>query len=243
MNDNSPLSWLELISIVASFVSVIIGIFAIWLSVVFYRFSNESSTHAKDSADKISSSVTRLESLFDKLYSDTFTIMRDTVTDMRKHAWGDTSNGPASQPVEVQHLIDEKVTNIQEQVQREIANIISRQSSTDAKVLELGGQLQDVVARAITESSQVDIEARQEIIEQGIISIVSNAGALQAYAITGALEKMRSIPPPETIQAIRKLVREGRLEANSSRLDAGTTISLPVLRPVSSGGGGPVNSQ
>ena len=74
-------------SLIASIVSLIIGGFAIWLSVTFYRMSNKISEDTKGAAKGISASVRRLESLFDSLYSDTFSMMKDTVSDMRKHIW------------------------------------------------------------------------------------------------------------------------------------------------------------
>lgn len=81
----------ELVGFIASIASLILAIGAIWLSIVFFKMSNEASKATTEAAKGIDASVKRLENLFDKLYSDTFTMMKDTVSDMRKHIWNKPS--------------------------------------------------------------------------------------------------------------------------------------------------------
>ena len=82
-----PVSWLEILSIVSSLVSLIIGGLAIWLAVKFYEISTKSSEKLEQASNNIDSTTKRLETLFDKLYADTFAMVKDTVSDMRKHVW------------------------------------------------------------------------------------------------------------------------------------------------------------
>lgn len=74
---------LEIVSLVSSIVSVILAVFAIWLSLVLYRWSSQAEKEAQRAASGIMSAVHRLETLFDKLHSETFGMMKDMVTDMR----------------------------------------------------------------------------------------------------------------------------------------------------------------
>jgi hypothetical protein len=83
----SGASLLDTISLVASIASLVLAVLAIWLSIVFYKMSIAAASTTTEAAKGISASVERLEKLFDKLYADTFSIMRDTVSDMRKHIW------------------------------------------------------------------------------------------------------------------------------------------------------------
>lgn len=83
----SPVSWLEILSIVSSLVSLVIGGLAIWLAVKFYEMSTKSSEKLEQASNNIDSTTKRLETLFDKLYADTFAMVKDTVSDMRKHVW------------------------------------------------------------------------------------------------------------------------------------------------------------
>jgi uncharacterized membrane-anchored protein YhcB (DUF1043 family) len=88
---------MEVTSIIASVVSVILGIFAIWLSITFYKMSDRISNEIKIASKDISSTVSRLEKLFESLYSDTFSIMKETYSDMRKHVWPEIS--PSSKEI------------------------------------------------------------------------------------------------------------------------------------------------
>lgn len=72
-------STFDIISFIASIASLILAVGAIWLSVVFFRMSDAASKATTEAAKDIAASVERLEKLFDKLYSDTFSMMRDTV--------------------------------------------------------------------------------------------------------------------------------------------------------------------
>ncbi|UKA76450.1 hypothetical protein [Arthrobacter sp. FW306-07-I] len=78
---------ITVIGLIASIASLVLAVVAIWLAVVFYRLSRDESESSAQNAQEISTSISRLEKVFDGLYSDTFTIMKDTVTDMRQHIW------------------------------------------------------------------------------------------------------------------------------------------------------------
>ena len=77
----------ELISLFSSIAALILAIVAIWLSIVFYRLSSALSAGTTEAAKGINASVEKLENLFDKLYTDTFSMVRETVSDMRKQLW------------------------------------------------------------------------------------------------------------------------------------------------------------
>lgn len=105
------MSALEILSLVASIASVILALLAIWLSFAFFKLSSSASKSTEEAAKGISASVERLEKLFDKLYADTFSMMRETVTDMRQHIWKapphDEAEGIGEElRMEITHQID-----------------------------------------------------------------------------------------------------------------------------------------
>lgn len=71
------------LSIVSIVMTLVLGVVAIWLSIQFYVWSSKAEKEAVKASTDISSAVDRLEKLFDKLHSETFTMMKDMVTDMR----------------------------------------------------------------------------------------------------------------------------------------------------------------
>ena len=62
----------DLISLAASIASLTLAVIAIWLSVSFYRMSSRAAQSTTEAAKDVAVSVERLEKLFDKLYSDSF---------------------------------------------------------------------------------------------------------------------------------------------------------------------------
>ena len=87
-------------SLALSLASIGISGFAVWLSVRFYKMTSSQSKDIEKAASQIGGSVDRLESLFDKMYSDTFSMMEDTVADMRRYIYrgenGVMKKNPAS---------------------------------------------------------------------------------------------------------------------------------------------------
>lgn len=166
MESESPF---DLISFVASIASLILAIGAIWLSVVFYRMSNEASKATTEAAKGIAASVERLEKLFDKLYSDTFSMMRDTVSDMRKHIWPTDAPEQESAIEEAEKKADEKISELKKTVEQQVAQLLQRQRLADDKMSSLSSEMRNILERAIVSSRQVDMEAREETVREHIL--------------------------------------------------------------------------
>ena len=71
---------MEIAAIIASVVSVIIGLLAIALSAFFFKMSFQNS-------ESIKNNVTKLEAIFEKLYSGMFGMLSDTHTQMMQHVF------------------------------------------------------------------------------------------------------------------------------------------------------------
>ncbi|HCH1723118.1 TPA: hypothetical protein NKR29_004580 [Vibrio parahaemolyticus] len=136
------ISWLEIFSIVSSLVSLIIGGFAIWLSVQFYKMSVKSSEKLERSSSDISSATQRLETLFDKLYSDTFSMVKDTMNDMRQHVWNSDS---------VKDKEDDRLKTLKEELTKEFnSELATKLKGSNINDIEL--KVEELVARAIKKS-------------------------------------------------------------------------------------------
>lgn len=166
----------EILSLVGSVVSVVLAGFAIWQASTFYRWSNQASKDAKRSADAVGESVRKLEELFDRLYSDTFGMMRDTVSDMRKHMWPATAPDEERSESDVVQEIDrrdsENVARVREEVMSEIRGLVERVGSTAAQVADLEGSLRGVLDKAISGSREAAEEAIQDTIRERLIAAV-----------------------------------------------------------------------
>jgi hypothetical protein len=73
------------ISFITSVASLILAVISIWISFVFYKMGSSASENTVKNSQEMHESVTKMEKLFNTMYSDTFTMMRETVTGMQKH--------------------------------------------------------------------------------------------------------------------------------------------------------------
>jgi len=161
---------LDIILFSASIASLILAILAIWLSIVFFRMSSELSTISTRAAEGISTSVQKLEVLFDRLYADTFSMMRDTVSDMRKHIWPDDSLVTDKVSQEAEKISDEKINAVKKKMDLEVIKILERQQITNKELTSLKAELQNLLHNAIKESRGIDVEEHDVITMDNILT-------------------------------------------------------------------------
>jgi uncharacterized protein with von Willebrand factor type A (vWA) domain len=194
---------IELISLVASIASLVLAVIAIWLSVIFYRMSTELSESTKEAAKGIGASVERLEKLFDKLYADTFSMMRDTVSDMRKHIWPEDTQAETTIRQEAENRADEKIKVLTEDVQTQLSDMLKRQRVTDERLSSMTHELGHLVETAISRSRRAEIEAREETIrdhiERAIRTLRRRGEKLRAYDIVERLRELSPDVPTSTL--------------------------------------------
>ena len=148
----SGLSAIELFSLISSIASLILAIGAIWLSIVFFKMSDAASKATTEAAKGIGASVERLEKLFDKLYSDTFSMMRDTVSDMRKHIW----NNPNEEKLEVNQ-------SIKNEIARQVSKVLEEEGlSNSPKKEEMSQKLEGVLEDIFKQAKQRKQSVRSE---------------------------------------------------------------------------------
>ncbi|MBJ8189193.1 hypothetical protein [Bacillus cereus] len=109
----------EVFSIISSAISLVLGIVAIVLSILFYKMSDKSSRYVEKAAHDIDSNVKKLEIMFEKMYADTFGMVKDTVSDMRKYVYrsnGTENGGVSSEEVEIKtnEIVNKALEGIQE---------------------------------------------------------------------------------------------------------------------------------
>ncbi|MHB9072337.1 MAG: hypothetical protein ACYC6G_02305 [Desulfobaccales bacterium] len=163
------LPFIEIISLISSISSLILAVGAIWLSITFYKMSSAASNATTEAAKGIGASVERLEKLFDKLYSDTFSMMRDTVSDMRKHMWPSEDTEIDKTVEEVEKRADEKINEIKKAVEEQLSELLHHQKIADDNVASLSSEMRHLIERAITTSRSVESEAREETLREYIL--------------------------------------------------------------------------
>src|SRR5579875_3882102 len=147
----------DVINLFSAAISIVLAIVALALSIFFFVQSKKAADQASKSADEISASVRRLEKIFDSLYSDTFAIMRDTVTDMRHHVWKMVPAHSASN--EGDNSVENQRSISQSAMLEELGKVSRHVGLTDAKISELTARLSPVIDRILEEQQRTLIKS------------------------------------------------------------------------------------
>ncbi|ALN20019.1 hypothetical protein HN51_04355 [Ectopseudomonas mendocina] len=156
-----------------------------------------------------------METLFDRLYSDTFSMMRETVTDMRKHVWGDKENDS-----EIAELIEEnskqKIREIKEEVAAEFANLMSQIGEKEDRIQIMQREMQKLLDKAIKQTRKVEEEAQEEYSLADVLNAILAFVAEREYLTLGSIRlhpKFSGVYPYSVLrEGVSFLVKEGLLE-------------------------------
>lgn len=159
------------VGFIATIASLILAVGAIWLSIVFYKMSDAASKETTTAAKDIKASVERLENLFDKLYSDTFAMMKDTVTDMRQHIWKNPKSNNENT------LINEKVANdIKNSLSQEIIKAVEERLKASgynaSKINELESSIKDILDNKLEMSLKQNIIIPRAVLRRRMLAIL-----------------------------------------------------------------------
>jgi hypothetical protein len=217
----------QLISLVASIASLALAVLAIWLSVVFYRMSTELSESTKEAAKGIGASVERLEKLFGNLYADTFSMMRDTVSDMRRHIWPEDTQADTTIRQEAENRADEKIRVLTEDVQKQLSDMLKGQRVTDEHLSSMTHELGRLVETAISRSRSAEVEAREETIRDHIVrAIRSLRRRSEKPKADDIVTRLRELfPTPRIVEELERMKAEG-VVGYEGELGPGTPIDL-----------------
>jgi len=157
------------ISFMASIASLVLAVVAIWLSLAFYKLSNATAEKANEASKSIMSSVEKLEKIFDKLYSDTFSIMRDTVSDMRKHVWKEE---PDEIDVELEVKTKKRINALKSELLGTLSTLLAEQNKTGSKIHELESALSSLLEKAVSETKIIESQVKEETMRDYIIKAI-----------------------------------------------------------------------
>lgn len=204
---------LGLAGLVVGMTSLVLAGFAIWLSLTFYRLSSASMTRIDDASRDLAGAVERIDALFKSFYADTFSMMRDTYADMRKHAW---RGEPGDVEQRQQALADEKMTELEKSVSEQIAQLMSRQMSNDRRIAELG----TLVGSAVERSRKIEADSRTSTAEARILDFLQQSpGPVRAGDLTDHMQATADWPVRRTLDAIARLLDSGIIRSDKGDSD------------------------
>lgn len=218
----------EISSIIASCTSVILAIVAIVLSIIFFRMSLGFSESAKEASKSISACVERVEKLFDKLYADTFSMMKETYSDMRKHMWPEESTNTDKITEEAEIKAEEKISSLKSEMDKELLKMFQKQKITDTKLSSTRDEMRHLLDKAISSSRRLEIEAREETVRDQIRRLIKRLQRENQKVSAGRIVEKLSIsfPQNKVINEIEEMAREGELSLSDALLGPKTIITL-----------------
>lgn len=215
-----PISWLEILSIVSSLVSLIIGGLAIWLAVKFYEMSTKNSEKLEQASNNIESTTKRLETLFDKLYADTFAMVKDTVSDMRKHVW--KADGAEKD------ISDEKLEQLKSELSAELAESF-KNGEQKKEISDLQEKLSELLDKAVEKSANIS----KASVESEVLNCLKELGEFGRKVTVSNVISYLDIEEKIIVPALFSLKKQGKISwgknENSKGLRSDDNIHVTVL--------------
>ncbi len=227
----------DIISFVSSIASLVLAIVAIWFSFKFFEKSNEASEKTNEASKGISSSVERLEKLFDKLYSDTFSVMKDTVSDMRKHLWSDSQDDNSVSKIEeeAEKKAESRISEIKKEISKELSVILKRQhidrQITQEKIDGIKDELSNLFEKAISESRDAELKAREETLRVYIKSKLRLAKRKSRHVFSADFvdwAEIDNLSPTRIFREIESMAEEGILVLSEPSI-SGPKVKIELI--------------
>jgi uncharacterized protein with von Willebrand factor type A (vWA) domain len=222
---NSPVDWVAVAGITAGFMSVFLAIVAIWLSIAFYRMSQISSKSIETATTRVESATSQLQALFDRMYSDVFSMTRDTVSDMRRTLWPNATDGVEENGNDI---ADSRLAALRGELIEAIKTVSEDVGLTRDKLDMLQGRLAPVVERAISESAIVGSDAQRHAAREDIAALLTfnkeRGIPTTAQVIVNDLSDRH--PIQMIVDELDRMHRSGEVLWSSQRLRPTTEVIL-----------------
>ena len=108
--------------------------------------------------------VRKLEGLFNHLYTDMFAVLRETIGDMRKHAWHAPPSDQEPEPASGRSLISHDAVRARTEALSEARALAGHLGASDVQLHELEGIVRRTLDRAIDSSHRAERAAAQQVI-------------------------------------------------------------------------------
>jgi hypothetical protein len=209
--------------------SIVLAVVALWLAIYFYKSSQAEAQKSLKAAADISASVTKLEKLFDSLYSDTFSIMRDTVTDMRQHVWRVDDKGTTSDT-------SGQLEVVRSEFMHTLEDVTERLGVAEDRMAELRKQVEPAVARALDESREM--YPKEALRDRLLNYLLASPRPVPASSLIRFASR-HGVKGSDAALALSELRKEGRItwEGPEEYIVGNSKVSLVRRRPVEADSG------
>jgi hypothetical protein len=203
---------MEMVTIIASAVAIVVCIFVIWLSLTFYKMSSRMMENVIDASKNLQASINRLETMVNRLYTAPLSTPKESPSETRKPPWPEAVPQEDFVREEIEKRVDKKVEDLKRALERGRSGVSEKLMVQETRIDSVKKEVPRVAERAVTEPKKDEAEGvkgsiRERIEKQiafyqhrgykGIISefliddIITDTPHLTAPAIESELNKMK----------------------------------------------------
>ena len=217
---------MEITSIVAAVVSIAIGIFAIWLSLTFYKMSTRNMENVIEASKGLQANMNRLEALFNKLYPGTLSILKESVPETPKQPWPEEARQEDFIREEVEKRAERKVEELRKALEKGRSGVPERQVIQETRTI-LGA-----TDRAIPEPRKAEPETFKGSIRERIEKQINfylhrgYKGIISEFLMDDIKADTPLLTVPDIEPELRKMKEEAILDWEGDKLGPNTHIEF-----------------
>lgn len=182
-----------------------------------------SANEIKNSAGDIRKAVEKLEAIFDRMYTDTFGIMKDTVTDMRQHVWKE----PVVSKQESEEY-ERRFDELRSKLSKEVDDALLKQEGTDRKIDDLRQDIRRIVEETINKTRKVDGEIKEKKIRAEIIEAIKELTLNDKIPTATSISSKINIDIKELVLELFKLAREKKIIWKTLKTKSALRFDEPI---------------
>lgn len=215
---------LTIASIILSVVSVVLAAFTIWLSAVFYNFANEAQERVRSTAVGIERAVATLDERVKGLHTDTFSLVKDMVTDMTGVVWSQQSAHRDDLYGSAQRReLEDQIAVLRRQLVDDISRAVAK-GGIDTVVLER------TLDEGLRRSADAGLTARHEVVRRVVRQqlLAANGRETEAAAVMTAVAQQ--FPFSVVVRVINDMREAGEIEWEGVDLRPSTMLRMVGAR-------------
>lgn len=217
----------QMISFLSNMASLILAVLAIVLSIMFYKMSDKASSDLKDAAKEIAANVDRLEKLFDRLYSDTFSMVKDTVTDMRKYIYSDSKLEVKTSSISIEEKTKQKMDDLMVHIEAESNKFLETMTEKNEPQKNKDGIMQ-IIKKAVEASKKIEESAKEETMREMLLKAMRELKGSGKTITLLSLSKRVGLAEEQIVDEVFKMAKEKLISSENLPLSLATKEEITL---------------
>lgn len=168
----------EIASLIASVVSVTLAIVAMGLAGFFYKLTKDEAARNTEAAARIEQSTGQLSTWFNRMYSDTFSLMREQFHGMQSQVFQQPTTGRDGNEA-AQAQADQQIEELKQLTDARITQILEQMQIADANLDTVREELTAVANTTIEQSRRVDANVKRDVVRAAILDTLRTMPNMQ----------------------------------------------------------------